>query len=280
MRISRACEVRVHPRDAADILIRRQRLAQGKQPRAEDHLCMQFGILKSGQGYWVRMMTACLIAVATLASAGWTYQQGSLIADRLPKSGYQVQVTLSGAAPAPDTKVEFFPRTDPQVIPSPIGTATIAVFEQGSGLTNFTNVAMNTGREIAEAGSIRHPTVAALPGGTVSDTAGDTIGTWGSNVPVQPVPMVDPQLVQGGLAATVLLVGTMLAFWLAGRREKTVDFLIATDFEMKKVNWSTPKEVIGATWVVIGAAVLISASLFAFDMTFRAFFKFIGILVG
>ena len=72
----------------------------------------------------------------------------------------------------------------------------------------------------------------------------------------------------------------VLAFWLAGRREKTVDFLIATDFEMKKVNWSTPKEVIGATWVVIGAAVLISASLFVFDLTFRAFFKFIGILVG
>ena len=233
---------------------------------------MQFGILKSGQGYWVRMMTACLVAVATLALAGWTYQQGSLIADRMPKSGYQVQATLSGAAPVAGTKVEFFPRADPQTTPSSLGTATVVSFQQGSGLTRFNEIVLKDGRSITEAASIRQP--------TADGSVGPQIASWATNFPMQPVPIVDPQLIQGGLAAFVLLCGTFLAYWFAGRREKTVDFLIATDFEMKKVNWSTPKEVVGATWVVIGAAVLISASLFVFDLTFRTFFKFIGILVG
>ena len=32
---------------------------------------MSLGIYKQGQGYWVRVLTAALIAVVTLGGAGW-----------------------------------------------------------------------------------------------------------------------------------------------------------------------------------------------------------------
>ena len=44
-----------------------------------------------------------------------------------------------------------------------------------------------------------------------------------------------------------------------------VDFLIATDSEMKKVNWTSRKELIGSTQVVIMFMFLIALFLFAVD---------------
>ena len=47
---------------------------------------------------------------------------------------------------------------------------------------------------------------------------------------------------------------------------------------MKKVNWTTRKEVIGNTQVVIVAAFLIAAILFGIDNVFRWVFSEIGVL--
>ncbi|MBL8964243.1 MAG: preprotein translocase subunit SecE [Phycisphaerae bacterium] len=54
--------------------------------------------------------------------------------------------------------------------------------------------------------------------------------------------------------------------------------MIATDGEMKKVNWSTRREVLGSTWVVIGACFLIATFLFIVDIAFSSFFEFVGLL--
>ena len=47
---------------------------------------------------------------------------------------------------------------------------------------------------------------------------------------------------------------------------------------MRKVNWSSRREVIGSTWVVIAAAFLISAALFVIDQAFAGFFRAIEVL--
>jgi preprotein translocase SecE subunit len=57
-----------------------------------------------------------------------------------------------------------------------------------------------------------------------------------------------------------------------------VDFLIATDSEMKKVNWTTRKELIGSTKVVIFFVLLIAALLFTLDLVFGYFFQLIKVL--
>jgi preprotein translocase subunit SecE len=81
------------------------------------------------------------------------------------------------------------------------------------------------------------------------------------------------------LVPVVFLVGlAYLIFRLVGRHAGVIDFLIATEGEMKKVNWSSKKEVWGATKVVI-VTVLALAFILAFvDVVFIGFFSGIGVL--
>jgi preprotein translocase SecE subunit len=80
------------------------------------------------------------------------------------------------------------------------------------------------------------------------------------------------------IAAAVFLVAyTIWAFWFTNK-PSTVEFLVATDSEMKKVNWTTRKELIGSTKVVIGFMFIIAIFLFVCDLVFGSFFHLIGVL--
>ena len=60
--------------------------------------------------------------------------------------------------------------------------------------------------------------------------------------------------------------------------QKFVDFLIATEVEMRKVNWSTRREIFGATRVVIGLTLLVAAITFVVDKGFQFLFQQVGVL--
>ncbi|QKK10210.1 MAG: preprotein translocase subunit SecE [Planctomycetota bacterium] len=92
------------------------------------------------------------------------------------------------------------------------------------------------------------------------------------------IPVVDQLYLQGGAAGLVLLVGAVLIFVFIGSKPSSCEFLIATDGEMKKVNWSTRREVLGSTWVVIAASFLIAGMLYLVDMAFQTFFVAINVL--
>jgi preprotein translocase SecE subunit len=87
----------------------------------------------------------------------------------------------------------------------------------------------------------------------------------------------DSLYVQAGVAAAVGLVLGLLAYWLIGVHHRASDFLIATDGELKKVNWSSKKEVIGSTKVVIFTTLLMAVVLFFVDIVFLKLFQFIGV---
>lgn len=91
-------------------------------------------------------------------------------------------------------------------------------------------------------------------------------------------PAVQQELVQGIAAGAALVIGGLLVYWLVYARRASSEFLIATDGEMKKVNWSTRREVMGSTWVVIGVALIMAFGLFLADLLFSMFFRWIGIL--
>jgi preprotein translocase SecE subunit len=80
-----------------------------------------------------------------------------------------------------------------------------------------------------------------------------------------------------GVAGGVLAVFLFFC-WRLMNKPTNVDFLIATDSEMKKVNWTTKKELIGSTKVVIIFVVLISLFLFTLDVLFGYFFHLIKVL--
>jgi len=76
---------------------------------------------------------------------------------------------------------------------------------------------------------------------------------------------------------TVVWLGIgVLILWLANR-PSSADFLIATESEMKKVSWSSRKEIVGSTKVVIIFMVVIASILFGVDFMFVALFKWMGI---
>jgi len=80
-----------------------------------------------------------------------------------------------------------------------------------------------------------------------------------------------------GICVAYLAVYALIIFRLTNK-PRHVDFLIATDAEMKKVNWTSKKELIGSTKVVIIFMLLIAFLLFGFDVVFGYFFHLIGVL--
>ena len=61
-------------------------------------------------------------------------------------------------------------------------------------------------------------------------------------------------------------------------KSDNVDFLIATDSEMKKVNWTSKQELIGSTKVVIFFMFVIAAVLFLIDILFGYVFYWFTVL--
>jgi preprotein translocase SecE subunit len=80
------------------------------------------------------------------------------------------------------------------------------------------------------------------------------------------------------IPVALLVVLGYLVFRFVGQSRSVVDFMIATEGEMKKVNWSTRREVLGATKVVIVAVMSLGIMLFVVDIFFMFFFDAIDVL--
>jgi len=85
-------------------------------------------------------------------------------------------------------------------------------------------------------------------------------------------------IVQVSVAVGVLGIIAFIGYRLLGRSPKVNDFLIQTEGEMKKVNWTTRKEIIGSTKVVIFVLVTMSILLFVVDLLFMILFSATGVL--
>ncbi len=84
--------------------------------------------------------------------------------------------------------------------------------------------------------------------------------------------------VQAGATVILLAVFGCLGYYLIARKAKVVDFMIATEGEMKKVNWSSRREVLGSTWVVIALTFIIAVLCKLYDTVFQLVFQWIGVL--
>jgi preprotein translocase SecE subunit len=89
---------------------------------------------------------------------------------------------------------------------------------------------------------------------------------------------LQPVYVQGAAAVVVIAVFGVIGYWLIGRKPAVVDFMIATEGEMKKVNWSSWREIRGSTAVVIALTIFIALLCSGYDFIFATFFRFIGVL--
>ena len=85
-------------------------------------------------------------------------------------------------------------------------------------------------------------------------------------------------LVTTGLPILVPVVLGAVAWWVVFAHRGSGDFMIATEGEMKKVSWSSKREVLGSTKVVITFTALLAILLFVVDLIFQRLFSWIGVL--
>jgi len=234
---------------------------------------MALGIYKQGQGYWVRILTAAFAGIIVLVGCAWLWQ--SLEVVDLPKPTWSMNVV----SPVQGQTVTVTPGQSVALLgeaPEPgaawpeVGTAEVVSIENSpSGIGQLMVVKKLTLKPKVEAPQIRG---VGQPAGTGSELVANVNG-----VP-QGKPIFEPMYLQFAGVVLLALVGGLAVFWYVGARAKSVEFLIATDGEMKKVNWSTRKDIIGSTQVVILWCVLLVCGLFLVDLAFSTFFRMIGVL--
>jgi preprotein translocase SecE subunit len=231
---------------------------RGSDPRDQ----VSYGIYKYGQGYWVRVGTAFLLGLLITAFAGWIWKQLELVP--VPTPTWQLTVTDADAAMTAGSKVDLvadLATTDGRG--AVIGQATLnaaSIQSDRKGGLTIGEITIEGKRDPTQIEMVRMGQATAL----VSRAEG--------------VPSFELIYLQGGVAGLLLLGGSLLVFWVVARRARTVEFLISTDGEMRKVNWSTRKEIWGSTSVVVAATFLIAGILFGFDVILQGFFTLIRVL--
>lgn len=228
---------------------------------------MSLGIYKQGQGYWVRVMTAAMIGVITLATAAWLSSEALKVAEKLPTTSWNADLVGTATMPAQGQKVVLYGKGQGSDAEVELGTATVASVSES--VVRLTDVSMKDAMQDPTAAQQVRSVEGATPAvnATIKDRA-------------VRVPLIESTLLMGIVGAVVILIGACIGYYFTAVYQRFVDFLIATDGEMKKVNWSTMKDIRKSTTVVIFASLMLAASLFIVDFAFQWVFKAIGVLVS
>ncbi len=224
-------------------------------------------IFKSGEGYWVRVLTVVALNAICLAAAGWSYKQ--LGAITLPTDHWQATLRATDASLTPGTPINLVTTKlsgdGSEMVIGSGKSGEPSTGPAGEPIVRLDAIELNSGRSVAEAQAIRNSsnnsTAAPIPVAVIN-----------------PVPVFPLFYLQAGFAAAIAALGVFLSYLYVGRKPSSVEFLIATDSEMRKVNWSTRRAIMGSTWVVIAACILIAGTLFVIDFGFSSFFQAIDIL--
>ena len=89
---------------------------------------------------------------------------------------------------------------------------------------------------------------------------------------------IEPVFVSAAITIIVMVGCGSIGYYLIGRKPRMVDFMIATEGEMKKVNWSTKREIFGSTILVILLTIFIALFCQVADLGFSAFFQSVDVL--
>ncbi|MHC4236939.1 MAG: preprotein translocase subunit SecE [Planctomycetota bacterium] len=74
------------------------------------------------------------------------------------------------------------------------------------------------------------------------------------------------------IPAAVCAIFAALIYWLSNK-PTIADFLIAAEGEIKKVSWSSRKEIVNSTIIVISVVAIMATGLGLVDLGFRLFFS-------
>lgn len=208
---------------------------------------------KAGQGYWTRMMSAIFFGVLVAGGALWL--SGQINAMNFEPVAWRY--TIGSDAPVSGLSVN----DEVELRRSNVRIGSALVRSIDGNTLELNNVTMGSGNAATDVQSVVAEGSSPIPVGGL-----------------QLVQRFEKTYLQGGVAGLTLLIGAIVIFYLCYSNKRTSEFLIATEGEMKKVNWSSRREVFGSTWVVIGISVLIAAILFFTDQLFYAIAKSIDLI--
>jgi preprotein translocase subunit SecE len=112
---------------------------------------------------------------------------------------------------------------------------------------------------------------------SITFIAGLVLSLGGAVVLSEKLSAYAPPIVQYGVPSLLVAALGVLLFWMVNR-PSSADFLIATEGEMKKVSWSSRKEIVGSTKVVIIATFMLAVVLAAVDAGFALLSHWIGLM--
>jgi preprotein translocase SecE subunit len=207
------------------------------------------------------MLTTVMAGTLILMGAAWSWSRLAVVS--IPITGYSLSVTQVNGNLAPAETVDLLKGREK------IGTAVVESYAplagDGSGVAKVKDLTLDKGRIASDIDHVRH-----------GDAASPTFtGVVAGRDPKFLFPKV---YLQAGVASLIVLLGGFFLHRSVASRPSTVDFLVATDSEMKKVNWSTRQVIQDSTIVVIGATFLIAGFIFVADIGLRMLMEFIGVL--
>lgn len=114
----------------------------------------------------------------------------------------------------------------------------------------------------------------ALAGAAIS-----ALGCWALYQKLEGILNGDPirQWIRAGVPALILAV-LFFVIYKVLNHPGIADFMIATEGEMKKVSWSSRKEIVTSTRVVVVTVIILAVLLGLIDYLFSLFFHTIGVL--
>jgi preprotein translocase SecE subunit len=223
-------------------------------------------LYKPGQGYWVRVLTACFLSLLTVSGIAWGWANAGLFTPSTPTWSVAVSEPVGTPAAGQVVTLKQSPRTG-ETEATVVGSAKIESVGQGA-TGKYTlvigSITLSEKRSVKDASTLESV-------GTPPAFSGKVSGSIG-------IPSFDRKWLQGGAAIAILILGCVFTYWIVGVRHRSVDFLVSTDGEMKKVNWSTRRAIIDSTQVVVAACFLIAALLYFSDFLFQTFFTLLGVL--
>lgn len=222
------------------------------------------------------MMTCVCAGVLALSTAGWAWK--SLEAVRPPTPTWQLNLDGISAAAAPKAG-ESVTLLDTSKTPAQkVASAAVKSVEPGTAGRSKIVIEKIT-REVDLAGKKLDMVSASNIYGPSAATGQGSL--WNAHIAqAEGIPAFQIVYVQAAVATIILFLGGMVVYYFVGRKPASAEYLIATDGEMRKVNWSTKKIILDSTYVVIAASVLIAAFIFLWDVLISNFFKLINVVRG
>jgi len=81
-------------------------------------------------------------------------------------------------------------------------------------------------------------------------------------------------------AAIILAGGLLCAFWLAFVNRKSVDYVVTTEEEMRKVTWPTRDELVSSSIIVVVVMVVLGIVTTVFDLAFVQILNILKKFIG